>query len=483
MSPELWSIFAAIGVFVIGTTMNVNLGLLGAAAAFILGITVADLPPEELTALFPGDMFLLVVSLMFLLAIVRLNGTVDWFVGLAIAGVRGRVALIPWLLFVLAAVMTSMGPAALPLLAGMGAVFVKRYHISPLLSGIMIVHGTQAGGLSPVTPYSAIVRGIVEKAGYNYDAWELFGTAFLCNTVIAAVGFYLVGGKELLKRRHTDEGHPADQPAAAEGEDGAGVMHTGESADTSTSGGSVRGGVGDAPLSTSSRSATLAAPTTTPSSSTVEMRTRNGNLKPTPSHLISLAGIVVFISCVGFFKTDLAMTALFIAIPLALMNPSKMRSDALDRVSWSAVTLICGMLLFVAVLEAMGTMTYIADALQSVGSGLVALLLVCYLGAIISTFASSIGTLAIAIPIGMAVLEPLGLSGIQATLIAAAIAISATVVDISPFSFYGAVILGAAEPAHQPKYQKSLMKYAGVMVVLAPAAVWAAIALPVWLLR
>jgi hypothetical protein len=55
-------------------------------------------------------------------------------------------------------------------------------------------------------------------------------------------------------------------------------------------------------------------------------------------------------------------------------------------------------------------------------------------------------------------------------------------VDISPFSTYGAMVLGAAEPEEQNVFQRSLMKYAGVIVVLAPGAAWLLLIVPAWLL-
>lgn len=73
MSPELWSIVALVAVVIIGTTMNVNLGLLAVAAAFLLATTVADIDSAELYLMFPGDIFIMLVSLVFLLGIARVQ--------------------------------------------------------------------------------------------------------------------------------------------------------------------------------------------------------------------------------------------------------------------------------------------------------------------------------------------------------------------------------------------------------------------------
>ena len=53
--------------------------------------------------------------------------------------------------------------------------------------------------------------------------------------------------------------------------------------------------------------------------------------------------------------------------------------------------LICGVLTYVGVLEQIGTIDYVGNAVADVGVPLIAALLLCYIGAIVSAFASSVG--------------------------------------------------------------------------------------------
>ena len=48
---------------------------------------------------FPGDLFIILVGVTYLFAIANNNGTVDWLVHAAVRAVKGRVALIPWVMF------------------------------------------------------------------------------------------------------------------------------------------------------------------------------------------------------------------------------------------------------------------------------------------------------------------------------------------------------------------------------------------------
>ncbi len=108
---------------------------------------------KAIIAGFPADLFLTLVGITYLFALAQNNGTIDWLVQLAVRAVRGRIAAIPWIMFVIAALLTAVGavsPAAVarssrPIALG----FAAKYGISPLLMGLMVVHGAQAGGFSP----------------------------------------------------------------------------------------------------------------------------------------------------------------------------------------------------------------------------------------------------------------------------------------------------------------------------------------------
>ncbi|WP_425314991.1 SLC13 family permease [Streptomyces viridochromogenes] len=152
MSPELISILVLVVVFVIATTRSVNMGALAFAAAFGVGGLVADLDADGIFAGFPGDLFVVLVGVTYLFAIARANGTTDWLVHAAVRLVRGRVALIPWVMFALTGALTAIGavsPAAVAIVAPIALSFAARYGISPLLMGAMVVHGAQNRAASP----------------------------------------------------------------------------------------------------------------------------------------------------------------------------------------------------------------------------------------------------------------------------------------------------------------------------------------------
>ena len=168
MSPQLISIYALCAMFVVATLLPVNMGVLAFVGAFLVGTLVAGMSTKDIIAGFPGGLFLTLVGITYLFALAQNNGTIDWLVQLAVRAVRGRIAAIPWIMFGIAAVLTAVGavsPGAVAIIAPIALGFAAKYGISPLLMGLMVIHGAQAGGFSPISIYGGITNGVVAKAG------------------------------------------------------------------------------------------------------------------------------------------------------------------------------------------------------------------------------------------------------------------------------------------------------------------------------
>ena len=209
MSPELISICVLVTLFVVATIFPVNIGVLAFVAAGIVGTLVANLGTADIIAGFPGDLFLTLVGITFLFAIAQNNGTIDWLVQMAVAAVRGRVAAIPWIMFFVAAILTAVGavsPGAVAIVAPIALGFAFQHHINPLLMGLMVVHGAQAGGFSPSSIYGGITNGVVGNAGLPLNQYATFGASFAVNFTVSLLLFALLGGRTLLRQRATTAG-------------------------------------------------------------------------------------------------------------------------------------------------------------------------------------------------------------------------------------------------------------------------------------
>ncbi|MCM3819273.1 SLC13 family permease [Streptomyces sp. DR3-1] len=436
MSAELLSILVLAVLFVVGTTRSVNMGALAFAAAFGVGTLAAGLDADGIFAGFPGDLFVVLVGVTYFFAIARANGTTDWLVHAGIRLVRGRIALIPWVMFTVTGVLTAIGavsPAAVAIVAPLAMGFAARYGIKPLLMGALVVHGAQAGGFSPISIYGSTVNGILEREGLPGSPIALFLASLFANLAIAALLFVALGG---LRLRGRDLGDLGDEEAKEAKEGGGG------------SGGTV---------------------------TRTRARTPDADLlRLTPARIATLVGLVALVVAVLVFDLDAGLTAITLAVLLAVVWPEDSKA-AVAHITWPTVLLICGMLTYVAVLQEMGTIDWAGEHVGSIGIPLLAALLFCYIGAVVSAFASSVGIIGALIPLAVPFLEQgeIGVVGMVA-----ALSVSATVVDVSPFSTNGALVLAAAEDTDRERFFRQLMLYGGAVTLLAPLVLWLALVVP-----
>ncbi|GAA3524685.1 SLC13 family permease [Streptomyces osmaniensis] len=476
MSPELISILVLAVVFVIATTRSINMGALAFAAAFAVGTLVADLDADGIFAGFPGDLFVVLVGVTYLFAIARSNGTTDWLVHASVRLVRGRVALIPWVMFALTGALTAIGavsPAAVAIVAPIALSFAARYGISPLLMGAMVVHGAQGGGFSPISIYGSIVNGIVEREKLPGNEVTLFLASLIVNLVIAAVVFVVCGGLRLWRQGSvTEVDGSVEGLGGLEGAGGA-LKGRGELRDQPQPTGTV---------TTAAAPGTHPSPSPTPSPTTTATATREATPAPTsslpltPPRIATLLSLVALVVAVLVLDLDAGLTAITLAVVLSAIWPDDSRK-AVGEIAWPTVLLICGVLTYIGVLDEMGTITWAGEGVGGIGVPLLAAVLLCYIGAIVSAFASSVGIMGALIPLAVPFLAQ---GEIGAVGMVAALAVSATVVDVSPFSTNGALVLAAAPDVDRERFFRQLMVYGGIVVAVVPAVVWLLMVVPGW---
>jgi len=436
VSPELISILVLVLMFVIATVLPINIGVLAFVAAFLVGATLAGMDGETVLAGFPGELAVTLIGITYLFAMAQNNGTINWLVRVAVAAVRGRLVAIPWVMFAVAGVLTAFGavsPAAVAIIAPVALGFAYRFRINPLLMGVMVVHGAQAGGFSPISIYGTITNGVVENAGLPGSPLTLFLASLLFNLGVAVVGFLLFGGVGLMRRRTepSDWDEPEEAPQAGAG--------------------------GSTSTATATRTET--------------------SLAPTAYQVVTLVGLVGLGVATLVFDLDVGLVALTVALVLVLISPNSQKS-AVSQISWPVVLLIAGVLTYVAVLQELGTIDYASQSVAGVGSAYLAALLLCYVGAIVSAFASSTALLGAIIPLAVPFLQSGELAAIG---VIAALAVSSTVVDVSPFSTNGAIVLANASETDRDRVYKQLLAFGAAVVAIAPLVAWGVLVVPGWL--
>lgn len=457
MRPELVTIVVLAVIFLISTTMPVNLGAVALVAAFLVGTLTVGLSTDEIilgvadggeiVGGFPGDLFLLLVGLTYLFALAQDNGTIDQLVRWAMRLVRGHLAAVPWIFFLLSMVLSAVGALfAVAIVAPLAMPFARKYGVNLLLMGMMVVHGALGGAFSPISVYGAFVNQTMASNGLASSASTLFITTLIINIVAAIILYLALGGRRLI-------GQKVDVDSGT-------LESHGDGADdrTSTATGSSAAG-------TASESAgTIVAPEVAPPVGYVQIVT-----------LIALAALAIGTAA---FDLDVGFLSVVLAVGLRLAT-FRSYPDALGKVSWSTVLLICGVITYVGVLQAAGTIGYVSDGITSLGAPLLAALLLCYLGGVLSAFASSVGILGVAIPLAVPFLQQGDVSPIG---MVAALAVATTIVDVSPFSTNGALVLANA-PADidKDRFYRQMLLYSAIVVVLGPLLAWLLLVVPGWL--
>jgi hypothetical protein len=131
--------------------------------------------------------------------------------------VDGRRALLPVMLFAVAAVPTSLGalaPASVAMLAPVALRLAHRYSVSAKLAALMVLYGSTAGNFSPLNPLGAIVNGTMRRVGLPTDPLFLYLVSFLYNVGIGALIFCVGGGLVLLREARQGVRVGAAIPAA-----------------------------------------------------------------------------------------------------------------------------------------------------------------------------------------------------------------------------------------------------------------------------
>ncbi|HEX2106026.1 MAG TPA: hypothetical protein VHF51_20410 [Solirubrobacteraceae bacterium] len=139
------------------------------------------------------------------------------------------------------------------------------------------------------------------------------------------------------------------------------------------------------------------------------------------------------------------------------------------------VLLICAVLAYIGVMQEIGTIEYVGNAVKDIGAPVVAALVLCYIGAIVSAFAPSVGVLRATIPLAVPSLLD---GGVGAVGMMAALAVASTVVDVSPFSTNGAIVLANAKNVDRDTFFRRLLVYGTVVAAAAPLVPWPVLIVP-----
>ncbi|UAL30755.1 hypothetical protein K8W59_04405 [Nocardioides rotundus] len=439
MGPEWVAIIGLVALFVVGTVWPINMGALAYVAAWLVGMYSLGLDEKEILAGVSGDLILTLIGVTYLFAIAKHNGTVDLIVRTAVRAVGGRVALIPWVMFGVTAVLTAIGavsPAACAIIGPIALGFAGRYGISPLMMGMMVVHGAQAGGFSPISIYGSITNAVMRENDLPNAELVIFLSSLVVNTLLATVLFLALGGRRLMSLRIDAEDEALVRAELHQG--GRGVPARGTGADAT-------GGTED-----------------------------EGDRRDRVFTLVAFVAVAV-VALV--FDKNIGFVSITAAVLLALLNAEKYK-NAVKQIAWPTVLLVAGVTTYATILTEAGSPEFVGTWAAGLGAAAIGALVLCYVGGVVSAFASSTALLPVIIPIAIPLVAE---GGISAAFFVAALGVASTIVDVSPFSTNGALMLAnRPDTIDEQVYYKQILGYGVLVTLVGPLLVWAALVLPGW---
>jgi di/tricarboxylate transporter len=275
--------------------------------------------------------------------------------------------------------------------------------------GLMVLHGSACGNFSPLNALGAIVLEGAARSGLEVSAASVFLANVGYNIVLGAAIFLWFGGLQ----PGTSSG-PAQAPA--------------DVVDSSTP---------------TARSTGVA-------------------------HLSTAIALVLVAVLALVYGWSIGFVALLAAVALHVLFPQS-SNGAERRIPWDVVLLVCGIVTYVSALQRAGTVDAIGSGIVALDAPLLGALLICVVGAVTSAFASSAGILGAMIVLAAPFMAQ---GAVSVTGLVIALAISATVVDSSPFSTAGALVVANTAASERAVVYRGLLAWAAVMVVTAPLATW-----------
>jgi di/tricarboxylate transporter len=401
-------------VFGIGTVRRINLGALALVMTYLVGWLFAGEEPAAMYEGFPVDLFILLAGVTYLFAVATNNGTVDRVVGGAASLVKDRRALIPWIVFAV---------ASLPAMAGaLGSAGVAM--LAPLslrLAKRFDIDRRMIGLM--------VVHG---AAAGNFSPLNVLGA--IVTQAVERAGLTMSSTALFL----SNLGYNIALAA---------IIYI------------VFGGLR---LRTRLEARTDDEIVSSP----------EGGMRA--DQVLTLVALLAVATAALAFGLSIGFLAFTAAALLQLIFPAT-SIGAEKKIAWGVVLLVCGIVTYVGALQRYGTVQAVGDGIAMLNAPLLTALLICAVAGLTSAFASSAGILGAMIPLAVPFMAQ---GDIGTTGLVVALAISATVVDATPFSTVGALVVANADEQERAHVYRGLLAWGAVMVLTAPLVTWLLFVLP-----
>lgn len=407
------SVVVLLLMFVINAKLPINMGILGFVATFILAI-ITGVSEDTIFGEFPVNLFIILTGVTYFFGILQDNGTIDLITASSLKLVKGKRMLIPWIMFFLELLLTSIGTqgtAAIIIVAPIALRLAHKIGFNQLGMSLMVAWGMVGGIFSPLNVMGIIVRGVVEESGIAFNANTLYLLSTLFAVGLALLTFIIFGGFKKSKANDTSK--------------------------------------------ISEENAELQA-------------ILNPTIEVTPYRIVSLLALVTLIVLGMVFEMNMGFAGLTLGLLLALFD-TKRQKEIVSKIPWSIILMVSGIVTYVGVLEQIGVTEYITKMISEVENPILAILVTCYIGGVISAFVSTTGFLGAVVPL---LIPMLATGDIWVMGAIAAVCIASSIVDICPFSTTGAIFVANAQGEAKATFYNHLLKASVFIIAVGPLVAW-----------
>jgi len=386
MSPATLSLAALIVALVLSMTSRVNVGLVAIAFTWIIGVHVAALKPDVVMAGFPVTLFLTLTGVTLLFSLAESNGTLERLAVRFVRLARGDARRVPILFFLVAFLLSTVGPGAISsvaLVIPLAVAIGERTGVPHFLTALMVANGANAGNLSPISSVGVIANAAMEKGGLGGHEWRVWAVNLIAHLAVA-IAAYLFLGRGLRS------------------------VHAGERSSSLAPGDSVA----------------VAAATS----------------MDVPQRLTLLVVAAWIVGVVGL-RLNLGLSA-FCAVAVLLLARAGDEAAAVRQVPWGVILMVSGVSMLIALLERTGGMDLFTTLLSRMATPVTINGVIAFVTGAISTYSSTSGVVLPAfLPTATTLVEKVG--GGDPLAVALSINVGAALVDVSPLSTLGALCVAA----------------------------------------
>ena len=393
---------------ILSCTSRLNVGLLAIALAWIIGVYVGNLPLRDVTAGFPIDLFLTLAGVTLLFSQAHVNGTLDIVAHNAMRLCRGRVGLVPIMYFALGAVIASAGPGNIA------------------TTGLLAPVAMATAVRMRISPF---LMAIMVGNGCNSGSLSpLAPTGLIVTGLMNRIG---LPGFEIQTWLYNLMAHAI-------------VAFVGYF---------VFGGL--KLLTRSER---------------VEMESEARQTLDR-HQVLTLVVIGALIVGVVLFKFNIGMAAFAGAVLLALMRAAD-DGEAIKRMPWSTIVMVCGVTVLIGLLEKTGGMKIFTDLLSSIATQHTVVPELAVIIGVVSAYSSTSGVVLPAfLPTVPGLVANLGLT--NALGLASTMNVAGHLVDVSPLSTIGALcIAGIPSGDASRRLFNQLLAWGMSMTVVGAVICW-----------